>query len=264
MTSSVISCPLWVVVDLIRLKELHGVLLGRLVAHGDPGVGIEHIGVDAGLLRVMGCDYLAAVLLRDLGGPPHDLRVGHPDGGAACDHVNAHDGTGIQERVADVVAVSEVDELLPAEPAQLLLDGDHVRQGLAGVLQVVEPADDGDGRILPELVHHLVVERTVHDAVDEAAHDTGRVLDGLAVDPHLHLGLVDVERMASELRDGDVERDPRTGAGLLEDHREGLALEGVAVVTALSLELDGEVDHLWPLVLHVRNRNQVSLCHGWS
>ena len=89
--------------------------------------------------------------------------------------------------------------------------------------------------------------------MDETAHHPGGVLDSLAVDTHLHLGLVYVESVSSELRDGDVEGDPRAGAGLLEDHGQRLSLEGVAVVSALGLELDGEIHKLRPLVLHVRN-----------
>ena len=182
---------------------------------------------------------------------PHDLGVGHADCGAACDHVDAHDGAGVQQGVADVVAVSQVHELLAAEASQLLLDGDHVGEGLAGMFQVVQSADDRDGGPLPELVHHLVVEGPVHDAVDEAAHDPGGVLDRLAVDTHLHLGLVDVQSVSPELGDGHVEGDPGAGAGLLEDHGEGLSLEGVAVMAALGLQFDGEVDECRPLVLHV-------------
>ena len=98
--------------------------------------------------------------------------------------------------------------------------------------------------------------------MDETAHHPGGVLDSLAVDAHLHLGLVDVERVAAELGDGHVERDPGAGAGLLEDHSEGLALEWIAVVSALGLELDSKVDKIRPLGLHVRNGDEISLCHA--
>ena len=65
------------VVDLVGLEQLDGVLLRGLVAHGDPGVGVQHIGIHAGLLGVVGRDDLGSVGLGDLGSLPHDLGVGH-------------------------------------------------------------------------------------------------------------------------------------------------------------------------------------------
>ena len=175
-----------------------------------------------------------------------------PIGGAAGDHVDSEDGACVEQGVADVVTVSEVHELASAEVSELLLDGDHVGQCLTGVLEVVETADDGDGCPLSELVHHLVVEGTVHDTVGEAAEDPGGVLDGLAV-AHLHLGDVQVEGVSAELGDGDVEGGPGPGAGFLEHHGKGLSLEGVPVVAAFLLELDRKIDECGPLVLHVHN-----------
>ena len=249
-------------IDLVVVEQLDRVLDGGRIAHRHPGVGVKDVRILAGLLGLVGCDDLGTGLLCNLGCPPHDLGVGHADRGAACNHVDPHDGAGVEQGVAHVVPVSEVDELLSAESSELLLDSDHIGQSLAGVLEVVEAADDGNRGVLAELIHHLVIERTVHDAVDEPAHDTGGVLDGLAVDAHLHLGFVDVERVSAEFGDRDIERDPGAGAGLLEDHRERLAFEGVAVMSAFCFQFDCEVDKGGPLVLHIGNGDQISLRHG--
>ena len=190
-----------------------------------------------------------------------DLCVGHPDLGAACDHVHPHDRACQEQRVADVVTVTQIDELPSLESALLLLDGDHVRQCLAGVLEVVEAADDRDLCVLGQCQHDLVVECAVHDPVDEPAHDVRGVLHGLAVS-ELHLAGIEVQRVSAELGDTDVERDPGPGAGLLENHGQRLPLEGVAVVAAFLLELDRKVDQLGHIVLHVEDRNDVSLYHA--
>ena len=128
------------------------------------------------------------------------------------------------------------------------------------MFQIVESADHGDGGPLPEFVHHLVVEGTVHDPVDEAAEDSGGVLHGLAVS-HLHLGDVQIECVSSEFGYGDIEGGPGPGAGLLEYHGEGLPCEGCPVVSAFCLELYGQVDEVRPLVLHVQDGNKILLSH---
>ena len=239
-------------------------VLSPMDTHGHPCVRVEHVGILACDHGVGHGGHGAPVLLRDPLGIREDLGVGHPDLGAACDHVHPHDGAGQQQGVTNVVTITEVDELPSLESALLLLDGDHVGQCLTGVLQVIETADDRDLRVLRKGQHDLVVEGAVHDPVDKSAHDVGGVLHGLAVS-ELHLARVQIKRVSSELGDTDVEGDPGAGAGLLEDHGQRLSLEGIAVVAALGLQLDGEVDELGHVVLHIEDGNDVSFNHaGYS
>ena len=63
----------------------------------------------------MGCQDLTSVLICDTCGTEHDLGIRHPDGRTACDHVDTHYGACIEERVADIVPISEIYELLTLE-----------------------------------------------------------------------------------------------------------------------------------------------------
>ncbi len=240
-------------VYLIVLEYAHGRLHGRIVAHRHPGVRIQDIRILAGLLRLMRCGDVASVLLRQPRRPQHYLCVGHPDGRAARDHIYPHYGARIQQGIADIVAVSQINELLAAEPPLLLFYRHHIRQGLARMLQVVQSAYHGHRRGVPYAIHDLVVVSAVHHPVDQPAEHTGRVLDRFVVAAHVCGGHLDVQRVASQLAHGHVEGYPGPGAGLLEYHRQGFALQRITVMPALLLKPYCQIHDLRHIVLHVQN-----------
>ncbi len=93
------------------------------------------------------------------------------------------------------------------------------------------------------------VERADHDRVEVALEDGRRVLDRLTA-PELKVAGREVEALASELCDADLERDARSRRRLLEDepdHAAGQELVRLALGLEL-LQLIGEVEHGLQLV----------------
>ena len=84
------------------------------------------------------------VCFGELDGLVDDVQVGLEALGGGYGHVDAEQSAGEHERVADVVAVTDVGEVEAFEGAEALFEGHEVGDGLAGVLEVGERVDDGD------------------------------------------------------------------------------------------------------------------------
>ena len=97
--------------------------------------------------------------------PPlaHSFRRGY---NAMC----AEQSCGEHQRVADVVAVADVDELKPSHGAEPFFERHEVGQGLARMLQIAERVDDRHSGILGHLGDGFVRVGTQHDAVRPALH----------------------------------------------------------------------------------------------
>ena len=93
-----------------------------------------------------------------------------------------------------------------------------------GWVVLVRPLITGIDGVLGEFRHHRVVEGADHDGVDIAGQDPRRVGDGLAA-AELHLLAGEHQRLAAELAHADIEGDAGAGRGLVEDHRQHLAVE---------------------------------------
>ena len=163
-----------------------------------------------------------------------------------------------------VVGIAGPGHGLAADRPAMLLEGQHVGQHLAGMRAPGQPVDHRHGGVARELGHRLVVERADHDDVDIAREHAGGVGDGLAA-PELHLLPGQHDGLAAELAHGDVERHPRAGRGLVEDHRQRLAFERLALGRArpaLAPRLHGAagVDH--PAQLLRGNIDQVEKVAG--
>ncbi len=152
-------------------------------------------------------------------------------------------GADLGERMRDVVAVADVDELDAGEPADVLADGQRVGHALARVVRVGEPVDHRDLTIPGEVLHVRLGEGADHDAVHVAAHHVGGVPDGLA-DAQLDVARIEEHRLGAELLDADLEAHARARRGLHEDHRDGAAGEhGVRLARLLrGLELGRKVE----------------------
>jgi hypothetical protein len=118
-----------------------------------------------------------------------------------------------------VVAVAEVGEGEPGQPALLLPDGLQVGERLARVRVVGERVDDGDRRRLGEPLDPVLAEGADDDRRDVAGQDLRGVLDRLAA-TELGAARVDDDRVTAELGDAGFERQPGPGRGLLEDDRD--------------------------------------------
>src|SRR3977135_4360723 len=110
-----------------------------------------------------------------------------------------------------------------------------------------KPVDHRHGGVARGLGPRLVIGRAAQDDVDIAREHPRRVGDGLAAS-ELHLLAGQHDGFAPELAHGDVERDPRAGRRLVEDHGERLALQrlalgGAAPAPAPRLHGAAGVDH---------------------
>jgi hypothetical protein len=138
--------------------------------------------------------------------------------------MHAELGAGDHQRVAHVVPVTEVRDAHAFEGLEALADRHHVRERLARVELVGEPVDDRDVRVRRQLVDVRLLEGPDHDAVEVARQDPRGVFDRLSAS-QLEVAGGQVEAAAAELRDPDLEADPRPRRGLLEDHPERAAGE---------------------------------------
>ena len=186
---------------------------------------------------------VAPVCLRVLLRPRDDVHVRAVAGGVQHDHVHAGLRADLGERVRDVVAVADVDELDVLEMAAVLADGERVGHALAGVVVVGEAVDHRDLAVLGEVLDVLLGEGADHDAVDVAAHHVGGVLDRLA-DAELDVVGVEEDGLGAELLDAHLEAHPGARRGLHEDHGDGAAGEQRVrdAVLLRVLELGGEVE----------------------
>ena len=124
----------------------------------------------------------------------------------------------------------------------MLLNGHHVRQNLGGVVHVGEAVEDRHAAVLRQVLHHLLVEAPVLDAVEEPAQDLGGVLQGLLF-AHLAAGRVQVGDVAPLLGGRHLEGAAGPGGGLLKEQHDVLALQGPAADPrpALGLQIFAQV-----------------------
>ena len=148
-----------------------------------------------------------------------------------------------------VVAVAEIGDLAPGEPAERLLHGQQVAQRLHRVAPVGEAVEDRHRRGRGDLLDIAVRGDAGDDAVDIAAQHLRGVGQTLAP---LDLQVVHAEEdgLAAELRHTRFERDAGAGAGVLEDHAERLASQVAVRLARLAqlLQPDGGFEHLDDLV----------------
>ncbi len=89
--------------------------------------------------------------------------------------VEAHLGAAHHQAVAHVVAgVAKVNEVDALEVAEVLLDGEEVRENLGGVELVGEAVEHRHPRIAGEVLYDLLAVAAVLDAVEHPAQARGR------------------------------------------------------------------------------------------
>jgi hypothetical protein len=171
------------------------------------------------------------------------VRVGLMALGRGRDEAHPEAGRADHQRDAHVVPIAEIGEAGAREPAQPLANRHQVGERLAWVRVVREPVDDGDVRVLGELLNVLLREGADHDCVEVALEHVRRVLDRLAA-AELEVAGGEVEAVAAELGDPDLEGDAGARRRLLEDHAEAAAGEKLMWLSALPerLQLVGEVE----------------------
>ena len=194
----------------------------RGLSHGHPYVGAENLGPLDGGLRIL-------VKLQDRTGLfRNGLALGHQLGvrqeffRSAGHEVHAHFGAADHEGVAHIVpGIPQIHQLDPGKGAEVLPDGQKVRQDLGGVELIGQTVPHGDPGVFRQLLHDLLTVAPVFDAVIDPSQDLGRV-GGLVgqMEPYIEMSLSDstltqVQKQLKELQDlvDKASKDAESGVG---------------------------------------------------
>ena len=112
-----------------------------------------------------------------------------------------------------------------------------------------ERVDNGDVRIVSQLLNAFMPIGTDHDAVEIAREHARRVLDRLAA-PKLQVAAAEKECLSAELVHPNFERHARPRRGFLKDHTERLSRKQFMrnASLLLCLEISGERQNLLHIV----------------
>ena len=127
----------------------------------------------------------------------------------------------------------------------MLLNGEEVRQDLGGVELVGQAVEHGHSGVFRQLLHQLLTEAPVLDAVKHPAQHPGGVGDGL-LHADLAAGGAQVGAAHAQVLGGHLEGAAGAGGGLFKDEGHVLALQ-IAVGDArllLGLQVGGGVQEL--------------------
>jgi hypothetical protein len=200
------------VVEAVRRERRAARVGGVLVAHADPDVGVDGMRPGDRLGRVARQQRAGAVAGQLVALRRRDR------------HLDAGDRADERQRPRDVVAVADVGEPQSLQAAELLAQGHEVGERLTGVMAGREHVEHGHVRRGRELLEHRVGAGAHADRRDVARQHAGRVADGLAAG-EVQLVAAQHDRLAAELEDPGLERQPRARRVLLEDQGDAAALE---------------------------------------
>ena len=194
---------------------------------------IDHVGVHQGGLEVLRLGVGAAPLLHQVQDPLAGLKALGLDKGEVGVVVGHAQGQGVGG--AGVLQVAAHHHLQPVQGAPLPADGEHIQQGLGGVLvgavAGVDHRDPGDGR-RPLRRARLKVPQRDHVAVVLDGADG--VLQGLPLpDGGGLLGVGHGDAGAAQLVHGRLEGQPGAGGGLVEEGTQHHVPQGAHVRLAL-------------------------------
>src|SRR6266481_1223545 len=238
----------------MRLGELHerGIhLVGSenrgtfrlflFVSHARPGISINRIGSGNGFARV-GQD-----AERSLGLICNGLRHGDDNGiepvglRSSDGNFRAYRGARQKQRVRHVVAIAHIGEMNLREIAEVLMEGEKVRERLAGMFEFAQRIDDRNAGVSRHLLDYSMTESAQHNDVDPAFEVVGDVVERLA-GIETAGRLVDEKCAAAQAVHAGFEREAGAQRRLLEEHHHLLAGESAAEVRGPLLEHGGEVE----------------------
>ena len=235
------------VVDLERQEV--GLLRGlfAFLAHRNPDIAVEDVGVLDGFLRIVENAVLAAVLLEagsgffdELGGLFEAFRAGERE-------VHADLGAKREERVRDVVAVTdEGDRLRLAavlESAEVFVDHLGECDCLARVAIVGQCVHDRDSAVFSEFFDELLLEATDHNGVHPTAEAAGDILDAFAFAKTDRIR-GEEHGVAAELVHAHLESRNSSQRRFFEEHGNVLAVETVGYLAGVNFgfETRGNLD----------------------
>ena len=200
-------------IDLETCKIRLALLLFCFLAHADPGVGINDIGIENSGARVVRLpDAVGRYLVYMFDCLGVKLVTGR-----RCDHhFHVQLCTGMRQRSSDIVAVTYKRDLRALVVFAMFLDCKHVSHRLAGMQPVRQGVNDGYCCIFGQLGDGAVLEGSRHDPIDVPAQNPCDVFYRLAFADAADIFRFDIDRTSTQVRHSDLETDSRAQAWLFE------------------------------------------------
>ena len=144
-----------------------------------------------------------------------------------------------------VVAVADERQLQAVQTAEALLQRQHVRQRLAGMIQIAQRVDHRHARPVRQLFDGGLRKHARHDALRPAVQIPRDVFHRLA----LADGPDVIHRIAAQLLDRQLEGQPRAQRRLFKQKAEGTATERIRKIARGSFHPVGEIQKVGDLLL---------------
>ena len=185
--------------------------------HGNPDVGIDHMGAGDGSGDVF-------LKLQHGAGFGGDLPALVDQAGIrmvflrrAGDEVHAHFGAAHHQGIAHIVTgVPHVNQLDAGEGTEVLPDGQEVSQDLGRVEFIGQAVPDRNAGIAGQVFHDLLPETAVFDSVKHTAEHPGGIGDAFLF-ADLAAGGIQVGAVHSQVVRGDLEGAARTRTRLFKN-----------------------------------------------
>ena len=188
------------------------------IAHRDPGVCEDRVGVADGVLRVMTHTHHSV----SGAGQIHKVRM--IIGRRGDVQLKTQTTAGVNKARADIVPVADPGQTLSRYRTKMSLDGHEVREDLTRVALFGQTIDDRDGRSVCETFDVIVAIRPDHHGVHHARKHPRGILDRFSA-TQLHIARIGDDAGSAELTDGGVEGETRARGILFEHHGQHAVLQ---------------------------------------
>src|SRR5208337_142779 len=193
-------------IHLIGLEDLAADLFFSFETHAGPGIGVDRLSSGDGFVWIGKELNFGASFLRDTLGICNDVCVGRVVGGSGNADVNAKAGGKIEKRVANVVAIADIGEFESFDGAELLLEGEEIRQRLARMKLVRKRVDNRNSDVGGHFFKDALFVDARHDALNPLLEISSDVGNGLAF-AEARLGVVEKDHEAAHALNTDLKGD---------------------------------------------------------
>ncbi len=164
-------------IDLIRGQRSDALLpdLDRL-AHGYPDIGVQHIRAACRLHRVLTEAQDSAAFRRNALTFRNQRRIRKIFLRRTRGEIQAHFCAADHQRIAHIIArIAQIYKIDALQTAEMLPNGEKIRQNLCRVKFVGQTVPDRHARIFRQLLDNILSEAAVFNAVKHAAEHTRRI-----------------------------------------------------------------------------------------
>ena len=139
-----------------------------------------------------------------------------------------------------VVAIADESDFAPFQLAEMFAKRLRVAQRLAGVVEVAQGVDHRHRRPCSQPLDGALFEDAGDDAIHPAVEVARDILERLADADRP----IDEERIAAQLLDRQLERQPRAQRGFFKQQGDGLPIERAGIIARRLLDLGGEIEEV--------------------